>query len=61
MKRIKAMDGTVPHHSADAQFKSGKFKGIFRQKGYEHGASYKDETALRSTLYSIIQIAKEMK
>jgi hypothetical protein len=51
---------TVPFHSADSQYTSGKFKGIFRQTGYEHQASYSDENALRSTLYSIVQIARTM-
>ncbi|MDR0633956.1 MAG: hypothetical protein LBF91_03150 [Azoarcus sp.] len=54
-------DQTVPMDSADHQLHSGKFKGIFRQTGYEHQASYKDEDALASTLYSIVQIAKTMK
>lgn len=30
---------TVPLHSAEAQLRSGQFKGIFRQTGYEHQAS----------------------
>ena len=38
-------DGTVPHDSADAQFRSGKFKGIFRQKGYEKGKFSASRTA----------------
>jgi hypothetical protein len=54
-------DQTVPVHSADHQRDSGKFKGIFRQTGYEHQGSYGDEAALASTLYSIVQIAKTMK
>lgn len=53
-------DQTVPMHSADHQLQSGKFKGVFRQTGYEHQASYKDEHAVASTLYSIIQIARQM-
>lgn len=63
--RIKAPtdpgDQTVPMHSADHQLTSGKFKGVFRQIGYEHQASYKDEHAVASTLYSIVQIARLMK
>ncbi|GAB2866390.1 hypothetical protein GCM10027277_39070 [Pseudoduganella ginsengisoli] len=51
---------TVPMHSADDQVRSGKFKGIFRQAGYEHQASYADSNALFSTLYSIIRIAHSM-
>lgn len=54
-------DQTVPMRSADDQLNSGKFKGVFRQTGYEHQASYKDKNALASTLYSIVQIAKQMK
>jgi pimeloyl-ACP methyl ester carboxylesterase len=55
-----AGDQTVPVHSADSQLASRKFKGIFRQTGYEHQSSYSDHGALRSTLYSIIQIARTM-
>jgi hypothetical protein len=51
---------TVAFHSADSQYTSGKFKGIFRQTGYEHQARYSDENALRSMLYSIVQIARTM-
>lgn len=54
-------DQTVPLHSAEHQLHSGKFKGIFRQTGYEHQASYKDEGALHSTLYSLVCIAQTMK
>jgi len=54
-------DQTVPLHSADAQFLSGKFKGIFRQTGYEHQASYSDQAAIACTIYSIFQIASTMK
>lgn len=53
-------DQTVPLHSAEHQLRSGKFKGIFRQTGYEHQDSYKDEGALRSTLYSLVRIAQTM-
>lgn len=53
-------DQTVPLHSADHQLKSGKFKGIFRQRGYEHQNSYKDVAALNSTLYSLARIASTM-
>jgi pimeloyl-ACP methyl ester carboxylesterase len=54
-------DQTVPLHSADAQFRSGKFKGIFRQTGYEHQASYSNSAVLAATLYSLFQIASTMK
>lgn len=54
-------DQTVPLHSADAQLRSGKFKGIFRQIGYEHQASYADSSVLAATLYSLFQIASTMK
>jgi hypothetical protein len=53
-------DQTVPLHSAEHQLQSGKFKGIFRQTGYEHQDSYKDEGALHSTLYSLVRIAQTM-
>lgn len=53
-------DQTVPMHSSDAQLRSGKFKGIFRQTGYEHQDSYKDPDAVASTLYAIVRIAQEM-
>ncbi|GAB3380627.1 esterase/lipase family protein [Massilia agri] len=54
-------DQTVPLHSADAQLRSGKFKGIFRQTGYEHQASYGDSAVLAATIYSLFQIASTMK
>lgn len=54
-------DQTVPLHSAEAQLASGKFKGIFRQTGYEHQASYSNPAALASTLYSLVRIASTMK
>jgi len=54
-------DQTVPLHSADAQLRSGKFKGIFRQTGYEHQSSYGDPAVLAATLYSLLQIAATMK
>lgn len=53
-------DQTVPLHSAEHQLRSGKFKGIFRQTGYEHQDSYKHEFALHSTLYSLVRIAHTM-
>ncbi|OGQ56413.1 MAG: hypothetical protein A3J24_05515 [Deltaproteobacteria bacterium RIFCSPLOWO2_02_FULL_53_8] len=53
-------DQTVPLHSAEDQLRSGKFKGIFRQTGYEHQNSYNNQLALRSTLYSLIRIANTM-
>jgi pimeloyl-ACP methyl ester carboxylesterase len=53
-------DQTVPLHSAEHQLRSGKFKGIFRQLGYEHQSSYSDARAIYSTLYSLIKIAKTM-
>ena len=53
-------DQTVPLHSAEHQLRSGKFKGVFRQTGYEHQESYKDERALHSTLYSLVRIAQTM-
>lgn len=54
-------DQTVPLHSADAQLRSGKFKGIFRQIGYEHQASYSQSKVIEATLYSLFQIASTMK
>lgn len=56
-----AGDQTVPTRSSDHQLRSGKFKGIFRQTGYEHQASYGDSRALHATLYSIAKIASTMK
>lgn len=53
-------DQTVPLHSAEHQLRSGKFKGIFRQSGYEHQNSYKDQRALKATLYSLVRIAQTM-
>ncbi len=54
-------DQTVPLHSGDAQLRSGKFKGIFRQSGYEHQASYADKAVIDSTLYSLFKIISAMK
>ena len=54
-------DQTVPLHSADAQLRSGKFKGIFRQTGYEHQGSYSNRAVIAATLYSLFQIASTMK
>ena len=51
-------DQTVPAKSADYQLKSGMFKSVFRQTGYEHQASYKNPRAIASTLYSIMRIAQ---
>jgi hypothetical protein len=53
-------DQTVPLHSADAQLRSGKFQGIFRQTGYEHQGSYSDSAVLAATLYSLFRIASTM-
>ncbi|MGZ5199115.1 MAG: esterase/lipase family protein [Telluria sp.] len=52
-------DQTVPSKSADYQLKSGVFKGVFRQTGYEHQSSYKDPLAIAATLYSIVRIAQK--
>lgn len=54
-------DKTVPMHSADHQLRSGKFKGVFRQTGYEHQDSFKADNAVSSTLYSIVRIAQQMR
>lgn len=54
-----AGDQTVPVKSSDHQLKSGVFKGVFRQLGYEHQSSCKDPRAVASTLYSILRIAQE--
>lgn len=54
-------DQTVPLRSSEHQFLSGKFKGIFRQVGYEHQASYADQYAIASTLYSISRIVGSLR
>lgn len=54
-------DQTVPMRSADAQLRSGKFAGIFRQIGYEHQGSYDNPKAIQSTLYSLSRIISTMK
>jgi len=54
-------DQTVPLYSGDAQLRSGKFKGIFRQSGYEHQASYDDKAVVDATLYSLFKIISTMK
>ncbi|MCD2518672.1 hypothetical protein LQ564_20445 [Massilia sp. G4R7] len=56
-----AGDQTVPAKSSDHQLKSGQFKGIFRQTGYEHQSSYKDPRAIASTLYGIVRIAQQVR
>jgi pimeloyl-ACP methyl ester carboxylesterase len=56
-----AGDQTVPVRSADSQLFSGKFKGVFRQIGYEHQASYSNAAAINSTIFAIVRIALEMK
>jgi hypothetical protein len=56
-----AGDQTVPSRSAAVQLKSGKFKGIFEQRGYEHQFSYQHPSALSSTVYSITRIVQSMK
>lgn len=55
-----AGDQTVPARSAESQLKSGAFKGIFEQRGYEHQLSYKDANALNSTIYCITKIVQSM-
>ncbi|MBV6323125.1 hypothetical protein KVP70_19510 [Duganella sp. HSC-15S17] len=54
-------DQTVPLRSAEHQFSSGKFSGVFRQAGYEHQDSYKSWPAIYSTIYSLLRIASTMK
>lgn len=54
-------DQTVPVYSADAQLRSGKFKGVFRQRGYEHQASYKDEDVIAATIFCLYKIISTMK
>ncbi|GGB83430.1 hypothetical protein [Pseudoduganella buxea] len=54
-------DQTVPVRSADHQLRSGKFKGVFRQTGYEHQSSYEDKDVIASTLYCIVRIAQQAK
>jgi pimeloyl-ACP methyl ester carboxylesterase len=54
-------DQTVPCKSADHQLRSGKFKGVFRQTGYEHQSSCKDRHVIASTLYCIVRIAQQAK
>lgn len=54
-------DQTVPVYSADAQLRSGKFKGVFRQIGYEHQASYSDDSVVAATIYCLYRIISTMK
>lgn len=55
-----AGDQTVPLRSAEHQLLKGGLKGVFRQTGYEHQESYKNQLALNSTLYCVIKIAGKM-
>jgi hypothetical protein len=57
----EAGDQTVPVRSAEHQYKSGKCKAVFRQEGYEHQNSYRNSSAIASTLYSIVRIAQQAK
>ena len=50
-------DQTVPARSADHQLGHANVKAVFRQTGYEHQGSYKDEAVIAATLYSIVRIA----
>ncbi|MGF6275279.1 pimeloyl-ACP methyl ester carboxylesterase [Massilia sp. UYP11] len=54
-------DQTVPTYSADAQLRSGKFKGVFRQTGYEHQASYSNESVIAATIYCLYRIISTMR
>lgn len=54
-------DQTVPSRSAEHQMRSGKCKAVFRQGGYEHQESYKNQRVLAATLYSIVRIAQQAK
>lgn len=54
-------DQTVPSYSADAQIRSEKFKGIFRQTGYEHQESYDNPKVIVSTIYCLFRIITEMR
>ncbi|WP_137171693.1 triacylglycerol lipase [Massilia sp. HP4] len=54
-------DQTVPTYSADAQLRSGKFKGVFRQAGYEHQASYSNDSVIAATIYCLCQIISTMR
>jgi pimeloyl-ACP methyl ester carboxylesterase len=58
---IGAGDQTVPARSADHQLLRGRFQGVFRQTGYEHQDSYRSDIAIRSTLYSLVRIAEQMR
>jgi hypothetical protein len=53
-------DQTVPMRSADHQMRSGKCKAVFRQTGYDHQGSYKNENVLAATLFSILRIAQRV-
>lgn len=57
---VGAGDETVPVRSADHQLRSGVFRTIFRQCGYEHQGSYSNEKAVNATLFSLIRIIQSM-
>lgn len=59
-KSAGAGDETVPMRSADDQLFSGGFKGVFRQRGYEHQGSYNNQDVVNCTVYCLIRIAAEM-
>lgn len=54
-------DQTVPSYSADAQIRSKKFKGIFRQNGYEHQESYDNPKVIAATIYCLFRVIAEMR
>lgn len=56
----EAGDETVPMRSADHQMRVGRPKAVFRQTGYDHQNSYKNDMAVHATIYSILRIALEV-
>ena len=56
----EAGDETVPIRSADHQMRVGRPKAVFRQVGYDHQDSYKDDKVIHATIYSILRIALEV-
>lgn len=53
-------DGTVPTPSGAGAARLEGVKQVFRLKGFEHGASYKDKTVIETVLYSIAKISQDL-
>jgi pimeloyl-ACP methyl ester carboxylesterase len=58
--KYQAGDGTVPTPSGAGAAKLEGVKQVFKLEGFEHGSSYKNQTAVDTVLYSIAKIAQAL-